>query len=271
MSSPNGTANAPGAGKPEMTGQIDLNADIGEGDTEEDMLRDEALMAVVSSVNIACGGHAGSSQSIARMIASARQHDCAIGAHPSYPDRKGFGRKSMDIEPDALADSLVAQIRAVSEEAQRQGTLMAHIKPHGALYNHMADDPELANQLASRFARHWPETAQMGLAGGAATAAAQAAGVRYIAEGFIDRRYDARGRLVTRGLPGAMIEDDVAREHQALAIAASRPVKDVNGRDIIVRADSLCIHSDSPGAVNTARRLAEALESAGFVITAPAS
>lgn len=250
-----------------MTGSIDLNADLGEEPLEE--ARDIALMTYISSCNIACGGHAGDTGSMARMLRAARKAGVAAGAHPSYPDRAGFGRTSLDLPLPELIDSLVAQVGALARIADELAIPLTHIKPHGMLYNDLADRPDMADAVAGSLHGAFPHLALVGLAHGAFEAAATKAGARFIAEGFVDRGYTPARRLVPRSQPGALIAGDDARAAQALAIATDQPLTANDGSQIHVVAQSLCLHSDSPGAEQTALRIAEVMASKGITIKAP--
>ncbi|GGB62657.1 5-oxoprolinase subunit PxpA [Blastomonas aquatica] len=250
-----------------MTGWIDLNADLGEEPMEE--VRDIALMQHISSCNIACGGHAGDAGSMARMLRAAREAGVAPGAHPSYPDSAGFGRTSLDMPLTELIDSLVAQVDALANIAADLAIPLTHIKPHGMLYNDLADHPQMAGAVASALHRAFPHLALVGLAHGSFEAAASKAGACFIAEGFVDRGYTPARRLVPRSQPGALIEGDDARAAQALAIATGQPLAANDGTLIHVVAKSLCIHSDSPGSEQTALRIAGVMASKGISIKAP--
>lgn len=250
-----------------MTGSIDINADLGEEPMEE--ARDIALMQHISSCNIACGGHAGDAGSMARMLRAARNAGVAPGAHPSYPDRAGFGRTSLDMPVAALVESLLAQVGALAAIAEDLSIPLTHIKPHGMLYNDLADRPDMADPVAQALHRAFPKLALVGLAHGAFETAAVKARARFIAEGFIDRGYTAARRLIPRSQPGALITGDDARSAQALAIATGQPLMADDGSLIHVAAQSLCLHSDSPGAEQTALRIAEVMASKGISIKAP--
>lgn len=250
-----------------MSGWIDLNADLGEEPMEE--VRDIALMQHISSCNIACGGHAGDEGSMRRMLRAAHTAGVAAGAHPSYPDRAGFGRTSMDIPLPDLIEALVQQVAALTGIAGDLGIPLTHIKPHGALYNDLADRAEMADAVAAALHHAFPSLALVGLAHGAFEAAAFQAGARFIAEGFVDRGYTPARRLVPRSQPGALIAGDDARAAQALAIATAQPLTANDGSLIHVVAKSLCIHSDSPGSEQTALRIAEVMASKGISIKAP--
>lgn len=250
-----------------VIGSIDLNADLGEQPEYE--ARDVALMQHISSCNIACGGHAGDPRSMALMLVAARDAGVAAGAHPSYPDRAGFGRTSMDIPPADLITSLVEQVRALERIAAEHAIPLTHIKPHGALYNDLADRPDMAEAVARALHDAFPGLALVGLAHGAFENAARSAGARYIAEGFVDRGYTAARRLIPRSQPGALIEGDDARAAQAIAIATGVPVIANDGSAVTILAQSLCIHSDSAGSEQTALRIAREMASIGIAIRAP--
>ncbi len=250
-----------------MSGSIDLNADLGEDPLEE--ARDIALMTHISSCNIACGGHAGDDASMARMLIAARDAGVAAGAHPSYPDRAGFGRTSLDMPLPDLIDSLLDQVQALERVADGLAIALTHIKPHGMLYNDLADRPDMAAAIATALHKSFPTLALVGLAHGAFEQAATGAGARFIAEGFVDRGYTPARHLVPRSQPGALIAGDDARAAQALAIATGQPLTANDGSMIHVVAHSLCIHSDSPGSEQTALRIAGVMAIKGISIKAP--
>ena len=247
-----------------MKSSIDLNADLGEMPESQD--RDVAILDVVSSCNIACGGHAGDAASMAAMLAAAEARGVAAGAHPSYPDRAHFGRRSLDIDAEALAASLRAQLTDFLEAAKAAGSAIHHVKPHGALYNDMADDPALATLVAQVCADVLPGTALVGLAQSVAAKAAHQAGLPFIAEAFVDRRYTAAARLVSRTEADAVIAEPADRTAQALALATGAPITTAQGDALVLTADTLCLHSDSDAALETATAIRAALEAAGLTI-----
>ena len=213
-----------------MTTTIDLNADLGE--MPDSRPRDIAILNIVTSCNIACGGHAGDRESMSAMLAAAKERGVAAGAHPSYPDREHFGRRSLDIAPDVLAHSLQEQIAAFVAAAAAVGVPVHHIKPHGALYNDMADHAELAGHVAEICAAALPGAPLVGLADSQVEAAARRAGLPFIAEAFVDRRYTDAARLVPRDRDGAVIADPAARAAQA----ERRPL---HGADLLQRLHRL--------------------------------
>ncbi|PXW79172.1 UPF0271 protein [Blastomonas natatoria] len=250
-----------------MNRSIDLNADLGE--QPEEQARDIALMRSISSCNIACGGHAGDGASMTVMLRAAKAARIAAGAHPSYPDRLGFGRVSLDMPLPGLIESLLEQVRALEMVAAREGVTLAHIKPHGMLYNDLADRPDMALAVTEALHSAFPRLALVGLAHSASEDAARDVGARFIAEGFVDRGYTPARRLVPRSQPGALIASDADRAAQAIAIATGEPITANDGSLIHVMAQSLCIHSDSPGAEQTALRIADEMAVLGIKIKAP--
>ena len=252
-----------------MIDSIDLNADLGEDETAEGIARDVGMMEIVSSCNIACGGHAGSPELAARMLAAALQHKVAPGAHPSYPDRENFGRVSMAIAPDELAASLHAQVQLMLDAAKQTGAIITHIKPHGALYNDGQD-----SEILSRILVDLAKTHQLPLVGMAPSALrdhARDQNIRFIAEAFVDRRYDKNVRLVPRSQTDAVIADQQERLAQGLALAEGRPIKIAGGEELQISADTLCLHSDSNGALKTAQLMRLELERHGIAVGVPKS
>lgn len=240
---------------------IDLNADMGEYADDAQREVEAALMGLVTSCSIACGGHAGTAETMRKTARLAKKHGVIIGAHPSYADRKNFGRRVMDISVDELRAALTQQVQALKEIVAMDGLTLSHVKAHGALYNAAAKDIELARAVASVSTG----TAIVGPAGSAIETAAHDAGIPFIAEGFVDRLYLASGALCPRGEPGAIIEDIGARAAQATAIAKEEKIAAREGR-LLVKAHTLCIHSDSPGAIETAKTVRKALTEAGVTI-----
>lgn len=247
-------------------GRIDLNADLGEDPLALD--RDAQLMAYISSCNIACGGHAGDADTMHAMIRAAKARQIATGAHPSYPDRDNFGRVSMQLGETDLRDYLIEQIETLQNIAREDAVTLTHIKPHGALYNDLADNAAMAQSVAAYLHRAFPDLALVGLAQGAFETAARGVGSRFVAEAFVDRAYLPNGRLVPRRQPGAIIATDDERLTQALQIALHGEVQMPDGVPVTLNADSLCIHSDSPGALSTARLIREGLNAHNIDVAA---
>ena len=247
--------------------QIDLNADVGESFGPWPMGDDEHLIPLVSSVNIACGAHAGDPATIARTVGLAIAHAVAIGAHPGYPDLAGFGRRDLDMTPDELEASLLAQVGAVEAIARSQGATIGHVKPHGALYNRAARDPDVAATIARAIARLDRGLVLVGLAGSSMLDAGRKAGLRVRAEAFADRAYEADGSLRDRRRDGAILGPAEAAG-QAVAIARDGLV-DRPGSPVAVRAETICLHGDGPAAVATATAVRGALAAAGIDVRSP--
>ena len=243
--------------------RIDINADLGEGEPF-----DAELLAIVSSCNIACGGHAGDQHSMRSTIEAAIRNGVAIGAHPSYPDPEGFGRRSGFLAGDALYDSLTAQVTALADIAAQLGARLSHVKPHGALYNDAVRDRQLADIIARVTAETAGAPSLVGMANTELQFAAHRCGVNFIAEAFVDRAYEANGTLVSRSEPGAVHNELSVATTQAVGLAERGRVTARNGDVIDVRADTLCIHGDTPGAAEAARAVRDVLESHGVEIRA---
>jgi len=247
-----------------MTTGIDLNADLGEDDSPAGIARDIAIMDIVSSCNIACGGHAGSPRTMRIMLTAAGSRHIAPGAHPSYPDRDGFGRQSMDISLEELEACLTSQLHDITSIAEQVGVPLTHLKPHGALYNDAQDDPDLATLLVEMAAR--TGLTLVGMPGSLIQEMAAERNVCFIAEAFIDRRYTGKGRLVPRSEAGAVIAEEDQRIAQGLALARGTALTTRDGTMLKIEAQTLCLHSDSDGALESARKMRIALESAGIKI-----
>jgi len=228
---------------------------------------DDELIPLVSSVNIACGAHAGDPATILRTVQLAARHGIAIGAHPGYPDLTGFGRRDLDMSPTDLRASLIAQVGAVQAAARVVGATVGHVKPHGALYNRSAADLAIATTVAEAMRDLDSTLVLVGLAGSVSIAAGRTAGLVVSSEGFADRRYEADGSLRSRKLSGALLDRSEAAA-QAVTIARDRSVTAADGSTLAVEADTICIHGDSPDAVAMARAVVAALGAAGIRIGA---
>ncbi len=242
---------------------IDLNADLGEGAP-----CDDELLAIVSSCNVACGGHAGDEESMARTVLVAIENGVSVGAHPGYPDRDGFGRESRYLSGGALYESLTEQVEALADIAAQLGTRLTHVKPHGALYNDAVNDSDLSDIIARVTSEAPGSPALMGMASTCLQASAERHGVAFIAEAFVDRAYEPDGTLVSRKEPGAVHSELSVATTQAAEIATRGRVTTRNGDVITVNADTLCIHGDTPGAAEAARAVRDVLESHGVEIRA---
>lgn len=242
---------------------IDLNADLGEGGAY-----DADLMGVVSSCNVACGGHAGEAASMARTVRLAIENGVSVGAHPSYPDREGFGRRSLSIGLDDLYDSLTMQAESLLDIAGELGASVRHLKPHGALYNDAARDAALADIVARTAAELPGDVCLVGPPGSELECAAAGNDLVFIAEAFVDRAYRPDGGLVSRDEDGAVHTDVDRMIAQALLLAIHQAVDTAGGRRIHVPARTLCVHGDTPGAAEAARAIRKALEAQGVEIRA---
>jgi UPF0271 protein len=252
-----------------MARTIDLNADVGEGLGPWPMGADAALIPLVTSVNVACGLHAGDPLTMRRTVQLALQHGAAIGAHPGYPDLVGFGRRELAMAPSELAASVLFQVSALLGITRAEGGEVHHVKPHGAMYHRLAADREAARAAVAAIRRLDPSLAIVGPPGAALLEEAEAAGVRAIAEGFADRAYEADGRLRSRTLPGALLDGPAAAAAQAVAIARDGRVTAYDGSLVAIEVTTLCLHSDTPGAAANAAAVRDALEAAGVTLRRP--
>ena len=247
---------------------MDLNADVGESFGSWRLGSDEDLMPLISSANIACGFHAGDPLVIRRTIDLALANGVAIGAHPGYPDLVGFGRRRLDMAADELEAAVEYQLAALSGMARAAGGDLRHVKPHGALYNTAAHDPAVADAIVRAVARISRDLIVVGLAGSALVASSRAVGLAVFSEAFADRAYEPDGRLRSRRLPGAVHDDPSVVVRQSLAIAMGHPVIAFDGSPIKISADTLCLHSDTPRAVELARAIRGAFQAHGIQVTA---
>ena len=242
---------------------VDLNCDLGEGFGHWTLGDDEALLGVVSSANVACGFHASDPTIMRRVCAQAVEAGVVIGAQVGYRDLPGFGRRFIDIEPDALANDVIYQIGALEAFARAAGGRVDYVKPHGALYNAIVHHEEQAAAVVEAILAHDRTLPVMGLPGSVWLRRAEEAGLTTVHEAFADRAYTPEGTLVSRRLEGAVLHDPDLIARRCVAIAAGEPIEDVEGGPITVRADSICVHGDTPGAVEIARAVRAGLESAG--------
>ncbi|MGH2398266.1 MAG: 5-oxoprolinase subunit PxpA [bacterium] len=241
---------------------VDLNADLGEGAST-----DGTLLRVITSANIACGGHAGDEVSMRKAVAAAITHGVGIGAHPSFPDREGFGRRAMTLTPRMLIETLAEQIRGLAIIAEQAGAAMAHVKAHGALYNAAVDSDEVAAAIGQAIRLVNLDLIGVALAGSRMASVFRDLGLRVAEEAFIDRGYTTSGALVARSDPRALITDPVQAAARAVRMMQHGVVESVDGVPLRVRADTLCVHSDSPGSPQLAAAARRGLEEAGFTVT----
>jgi UPF0271 protein len=250
-----------------MTRRIDLNADMGEGFGAWTMGADQELLAYVTSANVACGFHAGDPSVIDRTVGLALRAGVAVGAHPSHFDVRGFGRREIQASPAEIEQDVLYQVGALAAFARSHGGSLRHVKPHGALYNQAARDEALSRAIARGVARVDRRLVFVGLASSAPMRhAADAEGLRYAAEAFVDRAYSGDGHLVPRSRAGAVFGEPERAVAQALEIARDGRVTAADGSRVPLEADTLCLHGDNPHAVAIAREVRRALEGAGVAV-----
>lgn len=245
---------------------IDLNSDLGESYGAWRMGDDAAMLEVVSSANVACGFHAGDPAGILRTVKAAAERAVAIGAHVSYPDLAGFGRRDMDIAPADLTADVVYQIGALSGLAAAVGSKVRYVKPHGALYNRIAVDAVQGAAVIAALKSVDPTLVLMGLAGAPILDQARAAGLAVVAEAYADRAYTPAGHLVPRREAGAVLHDASLIAARMEGLATQGVVEAIDGSVIRIDAQSICVHGDSPGAVAIAREVRGRLEAAGIAV-----
>ena len=249
---------------------MDLNADLGESFGAWTLGDDARLVEHLTSANLACGFHAGDFRVMEATVALCRDAGVAVGAPPGYPDLLGFGRRPLPFEPDEVESLVRYQIGALEAFCRAAGVEMQHVKPHGALYNQAAADRTLARAIARAVARFSRELALFGLASSEPMAAAAAdAGLRFVPEAFADRRYLPDGSLQPRSRAGAVIEDAADAAAQALMLATDGAVVAVDGSRVALRAESICCHGDTPGAVEIAASVRSALAASGVRVEPP--
>lgn len=251
---------------------IDLNADIGEALTPDGQKAEAQILQYVSSANIACGGHAGDDDTMHRTVRAALHNNAVIGAHPGYPDPQNFGRKSMDLTDPILAkllkQSLTEQIIRLAEIAASEGVEIRYVKPHGALYNDAVKSRVHADLISEVISGISSELIFMGGPNSEMGKAARKYGLQFVAEGFIDRRYTDDGHLQNRAIEGAVLNSQTERMEQARSLARVGEVKTATGKILNLDVRSLCLHGDSIGAVETARKARSEIEGVGCVIKA---
>jgi len=248
-------------------GKIDLNCDMGESYGAFTIGDDAAMMRFISSANVACGLHAGDWTTMRRTVRLCLEVGVSIGAHPGLPDLQGFGRRTMAVAADEIYAMTLYQIGALQAIARAEGGEVKHVKPHGALYHMAESDESVADALARATAAAGERLVLVGASGGRLIAAGEAIGLAVRQEAFADRAYGDDGRLLPRSAPGAVLVDSARAAAQALRLVRDRTVVAASGRTIPVRAETICIHGDSPHAVSHAKAIYEALAGAGIEIT----
>jgi UPF0271 protein len=239
---------------------VDLNADVGEG------MDDAQLLPYVTSANVACGIHAGDPVTMDQTVEMALSRGVRVGAHPGYPDRENFGRVLVEMSADEIENLVVYQVAALAGFVRSRGGRMTHVKPHGALYHSGAEFPDVARAIAEGVRRVGTDLVLVGAAGSMLIGAGQDAGLPVAEEAFADRRYRADGTLVPRGRPGAVIVDPEEAAEQAVGLARDGVVVAEDSSRLSIRADTICLHGDTPGAVEIARRIHERFRTAGIRI-----
>jgi UPF0271 protein len=248
---------------------VDLNCDMGESFGPWRMGDDLAVLPHVTSANVACGFHAGDPVTMYQTVSAAVAHGVAVGAHPGLPDLAGFGRRDMAVQAAEVFAMVVYQVGALAAFVRAQGARLTHVKPHGALYNMAAKDADLADAIAQAVDAVDPSLALYGLAGSAMLRAAEGRGLRAVSEVFADRGYLPDGSLVPRSRPDALVTDVRDAVARAVRMAREGRVTAVDGSEVAVRADTICIHGDGPHAVAFARALRSGLDEAGVTVRAP--
>ncbi|HEX3963602.1 MAG TPA: 5-oxoprolinase subunit PxpA [Trebonia sp.] len=247
---------------------IDVNSDMGESFGLYKMGDDEALLGYVTSASIACGFHGGDPRTMDATVAQAAARKIAIGAHVSYPDLAGFGRRSLRVSADELITDVLYQIGALEAFCRRHGSAVRYVKAHGALYNDLADSEQLSAAFADAIVAYGGDLAALVLAGSPAVEVVSNKGVRVVREGFADRAYTAAGRLVSRKQSGAVITDPAVVAERGWRIATGAEIEATDGSSLVLEVDSLCVHGDTPGAVDLARALRDGLASHSVPVAA---
>jgi len=238
---------------------VDLNCDLGESFGAYKIGMDEEMIPLITSANVACGFHAGDPAVMHRTVRMCRQYCVAVGAHPGYPDLVGFGRRTMNVSPEQVADDLLYQIGALKAFCDMEETPLCHVKLHGALYNQAAKDPALASAVCQVIRAIDPELKLLAQGGTAMQAAAIRAGIPFICEVFADRAYQSNGLLVPRGTDGAMITDENLAVSRVIRMIRDHKVQALDGTDAVVQADSVCVHGDGEKALLFARKIRQVL------------
>jgi UPF0271 protein len=247
-------------------GTLDLNSDLGESFGRWELGDDQAMLGLVSSANVACGFHAGDPSTLRRTCAGAAANGVVVGAQVAYADLAGFGRRFIDVPPSDLANDVVYQLGALEAMCRVTGTAVRYVKPHGALYNATVHHEEQAAAVVAAVRDYDPSLPVLGLPGSALLRAAEAAGLRAVPEFFVDRGYTPEGTLVSRREPGALLHDADEVTARLLRLLDEGVVRAVDGSDVPVRAESACVHGDSPGAVAMATAVRAGLEGAGVTL-----
>jgi UPF0271 protein len=251
-----------------MSQSVDLNCDLGELPGTAGLAQELAMLPLVTSINLACGLHAGDPIRIRQLAVAARELDVAVGAHPSYPDREGFGRRDMELPAAEIRDWVLYQIAAVGGLLKAEGIRMSHVKPHGALYNRAYRDRQVAEAIVEAMLACDPECVLVGQAGSALLEAGQKLGLVTASEVFADRGYAADGSLLPRGMAEAVITEPETAARRALQIVRENAVELADGSRLGVAVDTICVHGDTPNAVEIAERMGEVIKQSGIELAA---
>lgn len=245
---------------------IDLNADLGEGSGRARATNDEALLDLVSSANVACGFHAGDATTMRDTVRAAKLRGVTIGAHPSYPDIPGFGRRELGFSPKEISLHVEYQIRALRDVCGAERAKLSYVKPHGALYNRAARDPEAATAVVAAIREVEASLTLLGPAGSEMARAAERAGIAFASEAFVDRAYKPDGTLVPRDVAGAVIHDVKSAVQRAVMLVKGQTITADDGSELHISAQSLCVHGDNPDAASILRALNARLRESGVTI-----
>lgn len=245
---------------------IDLNSDLGEAFGAYTIAPDDELFELISSANVACGFHAGDPRVMERTVANAARHGVAVGAHPGFPDLVGFGRREIAATPDQVRTDTFYQIAALDGFCRAAGVKMQHVKAHGALYNRAVKDPATAEAIAMAVRAYDPTLLFVALPGSTLAKAGEAQGLTIAREGFVDRAYNADGSLASRLLEGAVIHDAELAAERAVRLVTEGKLTAIDGTELELEVDTLCLHSDTPGAAEIARAVRRAFDAAGIVV-----
>ena len=240
--------------------QIDFNCDLGESVGQHIVGQDEKVFPFITSCNIACGFHGGDPTHMENTIKNALKYNVQIGAHPSYPDKAGFGRRKMKLDAEELKTMLKFQINTLTSMTESLGGKVSYVKPHGALYNTAADSKEEASVIVEAIKEMENELALLGMAGSEMETVAQSQGVPFFAEAFADRKYNAKGRLLSRNQPGSVIEEPKEAAAQVISLVLNQQVHSDQGTNIAVNAHSICVHGDNAQAVMILQAIDQALQ-----------
>lgn len=246
--------------------RIDLNCDLGEASGPGAIEHDRRMMDHVTSVNVACGAHAGDPDTMRATVRSARGAGVSVGAHPGFADREGFGRRDIALTAEAIENLVLAQLGALAAIARAEGTTLRHVKPHGALYNMAGRDRRVADAIARAVAGFDPALPLVALSGSALVDAGRAVGLDVAPEVFADRAYEAGGALVSRDRPGALIDEPQRLVERAVGMVRDGSVAAIDGTRLALAGETICVHGDTPGAARLAMTLRQGLEEAGITV-----